>query len=137
MSEIIYKEHASPEEIDIILEGIIHESVKKDMGRMTPFSFFIKEEDRILAGAVGYTMYGMLYTDMLWVHPEFRNLGYGSRLLKAAEELGKNRNCTFSCLVTMSWEALPLYQKLGYYIEYTKEGFNKNTQMYMLRKPLT
>lgn len=134
---LVYKENALPEEIDIVREGIISEAVKTGMGRMTPFSFFMKDlKNHILGGAVGYTMYGLLYVDMLWVDTKFRGNGWGSKLLAAAENLGKKRNCTFACLVTMSWQALPMYQKLGYRIEYTKEGFENNTKMYCLRKSL-
>lgn len=134
---LVYKENALPEEIDIVREGIINEAVKANMGRMTPFSFFMKDsKNHILGGVVGYTMYGLLYIDMLWVDTKFRSHGWGSKLVDAAENLGKKRSCTFSCLVTMSWQALPMYQKLGYQIEYTKEGFENNTKMYCLRKSL-
>jgi hypothetical protein len=36
----------------------------------------------------------------------------------------------------MDWEALPFYQKLGYEVEFTREGFQKNSKMYFLRKEL-
>jgi hypothetical protein len=36
----------------------------------------------------------------------------------------------------MGWEALPFYQKLGYSIEFVREGFEKESKMYMLRREL-
>ncbi|MBI5273226.1 MAG: GNAT family N-acetyltransferase [Chlamydiia bacterium] len=135
--EIVYQDHAHPNEIETIREGIIEEAVKANMGRMSPYHLFVKNaKARIVAGAIGYTMYGLLYIDMLWVDPEFRNRGLGTKLVCAAENLGRERKCTFACLVTMSWQALPLYRRLGYYIEYERLGFENNTIMYLLRKPL-
>lgn len=135
---LIYKERADPKEIDIVLEGIIQESVKAEMGRMRPFNFFIKDsQSQVIGGINGYTMYGLLYIEMLWVDPKFRDRKWGSKLIQQAEQLGRERKCKFVCLVTMSWQALPLYQKHSYYIEYVREGFDRNAKMYMLRKELT
>ena len=39
-------------------------------------------------------------------------------------------------LTTMDWEALPFYQKLGYQIEYVREGYEKDSKMFVLRKTL-
>ncbi len=134
---LVYKENASPEEVNVIREGIISDSVKAHMDRMTSFAFFLKNsKSQIIAGILGYSMYGLLYTDMLWVHPEYRNKRLATKLLNEAENLGRKRKCTFTCLVTMSWQALPMYQKLGYQIEFISEGFRNNTKMYHLRKSL-
>lgn len=134
---LIYKENALPEEIDTVREGIIDDAIKAKMGRMTPFTFLMKDSKKqVLGGVVGYTMYGLLYVDMLWVDSRLRKKGWATKLLHAAENLGKERNCKFVCLVTMSWQALPLYQKLGYEIEFVREGFENNAKMYLLRKSL-
>lgn len=135
---LVYKEHADPKEVDIVKEGIIGESVKAEMGRMRSFNFFIKDShSQVIGGIVGYTMYGLLYIDMLWVDHKFRKKKWASRLIEVAEKMGKERKCKFVCLVTMCWQALPLYQKHNYYIEYIREGFDKNAKMYILRKELT
>jgi len=52
---------------------------------------------------------------------------------------GKNRQgvrSIFATVNTMDWEALSFYQKLGYNIEFTREGFEKDSKMFMLRKKL-
>ena len=132
---MIYSENADPLDIETVRQGIIADAVKANMGRMTLFSFLMKDKkEKVVAGVVGYTMYGMLYTDMLWVDAKHRNKGWGKKLLNEAEKLGKKRGCRFSCLITMSWQALPLYQKLGYEIEYTTEGFENEAVMYHLKK---
>lgn len=135
--KIIYNQHALPEEIDVIRRGVLEEATAAGMGDTIPFAFTIKDRNSlILAGVTGCTMYGFLFIEWLWVERNHRHKKWGSKLLKATDELGKKRNCTDSCLFTMSWESLGFYQKLGYEIEFTREGFEKNAKMYMLRKSL-
>lgn len=135
--KIIYKEDVLPEEIAVIRHGVLEEATAAGMGDTLPFTLTIKDRNsRILAGATGCTMYGFLFIEWLWVEKSYRHKKWGSELLKAAEDLGKKRNCTVSCLFTMSWEALGFYQKHGYEIEFVREGFEKDAKMYMLRKSL-
>ena len=53
-----------------------------------------------------------------------------------AEKIGREHGALFVTLNTMDWEALPFYQKLGYSIEFTREGYEKKSKMFMLRKAL-
>lgn len=136
--EIVYRENPLPEEIDLIRRGVLEEAAAAGMGDTIPFSFTIKDRAScVLAGVTGCTMYGFLFVDWLWVEREHRYKRWGSKLLNAAEELGKKRNCSDSCLFTMSWESLGFYQKHGYKIEFVREGFEKAAKMYMLRKCLS
>jgi ribosomal protein S18 acetylase RimI-like enzyme len=58
------------------------------------------------------------------------------KLIHAAEELALERKSTFMTVSTMNWEALPFYQKFGYEIEFVREGFEKDSKMFSLRKNL-
>lgn len=133
-----YQEQPVQEEEQVLFEGINDEAVlKKKMGRITPFGIFIKNaQGGVLGGISGVTYYGCLYVDMLWLKGELRKQGLGKQLMVQAEELGCERGCTFSTVATMDWEALPFYQKLGYSIEFVREGYEKASKMYMLRKKL-
>jgi ribosomal protein S18 acetylase RimI-like enzyme len=135
---ISYQEHATTEEENILFEGVVQAAATaKGMSRIRPFAFFIRDSQKaILGGAKGVSLYGCLYVDMLWVAPDIRHRGLGSQLICACEKLGQERNCTFVSLTTMDWEALPFYQKLGYEIEFIREGYEKNSKMYLLRKSL-
>lgn len=135
---ISYQEHATIEEENILFEGVVQAAATaKGMSRIRPFAFFIKDPAKaILAGAKGVSLYGCLYVDMLWVAPEIQHKGLGSKLIHECEKLGRDRHCTFVSLTTMDWEALPFYQKLGYEIEFVREGYEKNSRMYLLRKSL-
>lgn len=135
--KIRYKENLSAKEEAVLIDGIIFEANAKGMGKIQSFGFFIEDsKNGILAGVKGTTYYGCLYVDSLWVSKEHRHKKWGSQLMAAAEKLGRERNCTFATLTTMDWEARPFYQKLGYQIEYTREGYENNSKMYVLRKEL-
>ena len=73
---------------------------------------------------------------MLWVEESIRNQGFGKKIMEEAEKIARERKCAFATLNTMDWEALPFYQKLGYSIEFVREGYEKESKMYMLRKKL-
>jgi ribosomal protein S18 acetylase RimI-like enzyme len=74
--------------------------------------------------------------DSLWVDKTLRNQGWGTKLMQEAEKIGKEKGARFVTVNTMDWEALPFYQKLRYAIEFTREGYDKNSTMFMLRKVL-
>jgi ribosomal protein S18 acetylase RimI-like enzyme len=110
----------------------------KGLAPIRQFSIFLKDQKQnVLGGATGVTFYGSLYVDMLWVNKLLRHQGWGTKLMLEAEKIGRKRGASFVTLNTMDWEALPFYQKLGYSIEFTREGYEKSSKMFMLRKALS
>ncbi|WP_068467559.1 GNAT family N-acetyltransferase [Candidatus Protochlamydia phocaeensis] len=122
----------------VLFEGINEQAVlKKALHPIKTFGIFVKDEQGIvLGGATGISYYGCLYVDMLWIKEELRQQGLGTKLIKEAEAIGRERLCSFATVNTMDWEALPFYQKLGYAIEFVREGYENNSKMYLLRKTL-
>jgi ribosomal protein S18 acetylase RimI-like enzyme len=135
---ISYQEDATKEEENILQEGLYQNAISaKGMSRSRSFFFFIRDPEKIIiAGVKGVSLYGGLYVDMLWVMPKMQRKGLGSKLIRECEKLGRERHCSFTNLITMDWEALPFYQKLGFEIEFTREGYEKKSKMYHLRKNL-
>src|SRR5437016_134331 len=127
MHQLIISESASREEETLLFEGLNADAVRiKGMEPIRSFALFIKDaEGRICGGATGIFIYGCLYTDMLWIDESLRNQGWGTKLMQTAESMAKEKKCTFATVNTMDWEALPFYQKLGYQIEFVREGFAK------------
>jgi ribosomal protein S18 acetylase RimI-like enzyme len=68
------------------------------------------------------------------VAEKLRYKGYGTQLMLLAENLAKEKGCTFSTVNTMDWEALNFYKKLGYHVELERKGYCKNSIFYFLRK---
>jgi len=123
---------------EILYREISGEALRsKGLPPIQPFSVFLKDEkNNLLGGVTGTTFYGSLYVDSLWVDQSLRHQGWGTKLMHEAEKIGRARGAHFATLNTMDWEALPFYQKLGYTIEFTREGYLKNSKMFMLRKSL-
>jgi hypothetical protein len=45
-------------------------------GKAYPFAFFTRDyENNIISGANGYVIYGVIYTDQLWVDSAYRKQG--------------------------------------------------------------
>jgi ribosomal protein S18 acetylase RimI-like enzyme len=124
-------------------EGLLFKGIsdyafeQKNLPSIQPFSIFIKDQNQnVLGGVSGVTFYGSLYIDSLWIDKTIRNQGLGTKLMREAETIGKQRGASFVTVNTMDWEGLPFYQKLGYSIEFVREGYDKESRMYMLRKCL-
>lgn len=108
---------------------------KKGMTQLDFFAFFIRDVDgKIMGGCAGDNMYGGFFVGQLWVTEELRGKGLGTELMQKAEELAKESGCHFMAVNTFDWEALDFYKKLGFYIEFERRGFDKNSIFYFLRK---
>ena len=71
-------------------------------------------EGRIEGGVVGRTQWGWLHVEILALPPGRRGQGLGTRLLQMAEDEARVRGCHHVYLTTLSWQAKPFYEKLGY-----------------------
>lgn len=128
-----------PKEYEELLYHGISEGafLAKGLSPIRPFSIFIKDtKEQVLGGTSGTLFYGSLYVDSLWVDKTLRHQGWGKKLMYEAEKIGREHGALFVTLNTMDWEALPFYQRLGYSIEFTRKGYEKDSKMFMLRKNL-
>lgn len=133
--KIEFTSNPSPEDIQILGNGIQKNALQYGQNPIDFFAFFIRDEQKqIIAGCNGCNLYGCLYIDQLWVHESCRNKGYGRELLLSAEKYAHDNGCQFSAVNTMSWEALEFYKKLGYFVEFERKGFEKNAVFYFMRK---
>lgn len=137
--QITFETNPSPDDIQVLGDNIMtHAQQQKGQDPLEFFAFFIRDEgNKIIGGCNGCTLYGSLYIDQLWVADLLRNQGYGTQLIKAAEQFGNEHQCTFATVNTMDWEALGFYQKLGFEIEFVRHGFKHDSRFYFLRKALS
>lgn len=136
--KIEFEAHPSMEDIQVLGDGIIeYARIKKNQPPIEFFGFFARDENRkILGGCSGSIYYGCFYIDYLWVHESLRGKKIGTQLMHAAEELARKKNCLFSTVNTMDWEALNFYKKFGYEVEHKREGYLNNSTFYFLKKDL-
>jgi GNAT superfamily N-acetyltransferase len=78
-------------------------------------NLFLRSEDGAIAGGLlGELYWGWLSISIVWVDKSLRQQGYGERLVRMAEEEALKNGCQAVHLDTMSFQAKPFYEKLGY-----------------------
>ena len=91
---------------------------------------------RLMGGLYGNTAWRWLFVDLLWVDGPFRRQGFGRRLLRAAEVAARARGCTHAYLDTFDFQARPFYEREGYLLFGTQEGYPPGHRRFYLAKTL-
>jgi GNAT superfamily N-acetyltransferase len=99
-----------------------------------PLGVFARAGDELQGGLAGATGRGMLHVDLLWVRPERRGDGLGSRLLRLAEAEAQARGCTGAWLNTFDFQARPFYERHGYVVFGELGGFAGGHRRYFMSK---
>lgn len=89
---------------------------ESDVGpaRRQPLAALVRGNGQLVAGLSGYTAWGWLYVQWLWVAEEQRGQGLAGILLAAAEREAIGRGCHGAYIDTFNPLALRVYQKAGY-----------------------
>lgn len=78
-------------------------------------AIFIRDDaEAIVAGISGYTAWGWLYVQWLWVDESWRGQHLASRMLVAAEAEAVARGCLGAWIDTFNPVALKTYERQGY-----------------------
>ena len=103
-----------------------------------PVAFFVRNEaGEILGGLHGGIWGRWLYVKILWVAKPARGQGSGRKLMEAAEAYARERGCAGIHLETFSFQARPLYEKLGFEIFGEIENYPPGHTFFFMRKTLT
>ena len=116
MSDLTVTANPSPAELEAIGGGLAAFN-EADVGpaERTPLAVVVRNEaGTIVAGTSGYTAWGWLYVQWLWVAEARRGQGLAGRMLAAAEEEARARGCHASYIDTFSPVALKAYERAGY-----------------------
>ena len=98
---------------------------------------FVAHDDiGIAGGLLGHIRWKWLYVAKLWVDERARGQGIGTKLLMAAEDLARAGGCTGAFLDTFEYQARPFYEKLGYELFGTLDGYPPGYRQFYLRKLL-
>ena len=96
---------------------------------------FVRDDsEKIAGGLLGYTHWRWLYIQNLWVAESIRGLGYGRKLMQAAELEAHMRGCQHAYLDTFDFQALGFYQKLGYELFGQLDDYPPGHTKYFLQK---
>jgi GNAT superfamily N-acetyltransferase len=102
-----------------------------------PVAYFLRTADGELLGGLHGAIWGQwLHVKILWIAEPVRGKGHAREMLLAAEEYAVARGCIGAQLETFSFQALPLYEKLGYEVFGEIKDYPPGHVFYFLRKTL-
>lgn len=103
----------------------------------TPLAVFARDATGSVVGGIsGYTAWGWLYVQWLWVHESLRGRHVAGRMLDAAEKEAAARGCHGAYIDTFSPAALKAYMRQGYEPFGAMEDFPKGRTRTFLQKRL-
>jgi GNAT superfamily N-acetyltransferase len=100
-----------------------------------PVQIFLRDgRGQIVGGVLGLIRWRWLYVSKLWMSAEHRGAGHGAALMAAAESHARARGCLGAYLDTFEYQARPFYEKLGYVLFGTLDGYPPGYRQYHLAK---
>jgi GNAT superfamily N-acetyltransferase len=127
-----------PPEMAVVVKGLTEFNARHS-GGATPQYLFASVRDSVgtlVGGLVGATYLGWLQVHSVWLPDDLRGHGYGTSLMETAEKEAVKRGCTKVFLETLSFQALPFYEKLGYTVFSRLQDFPPGGARYALTKTL-
>lgn len=81
----------------------------------TKFAVFAKDiNGDIMGGIRANAFWNYCFIELLWLSKDARGLGVGSKLITAAENFAKEKGFEYLRTETLSFQAKPFYEKLGF-----------------------
>ncbi|HEV8717104.1 MAG TPA: GNAT family N-acetyltransferase [Candidatus Binatia bacterium] len=137
-AEFIIEPDPTPEQVQY-LEDRLYEFNSRATGITDGqgLAIFVRDEwDRIVAGICGHTWGSCCEIRQFWVEESRRGQGLGTRLLQAAEQEARRRNCRQIILTTHSFQAPALYLKRGFRVLAAVDDYPRGHQHLLLQKEL-
>jgi GNAT superfamily N-acetyltransferase len=127
-----------PADMAPIIRGLTEFNASRADGEMPHYLLItLRDPDgSVIGGLVGATYLGWLQVQALWIPDSLRGSGYGKAILEAAELEAARRGCPRVFLETLSFQALPFYEKNGYKIFSKLTDFPPGGARYALTKNL-
>lgn len=123
------------------LERVIREGLQEydidtlgEVGGKDPISFYFRDGDDVVAAIVVRVLWGVLSIKHLWVHKDYRNSGYGTKLMNRALRFCKEKKCSCVYVETMNFQAPDFYKRFGFKIEFKRDCYERSASIYYMRK---
>jgi GNAT superfamily N-acetyltransferase len=132
------QEKMNPADAGVIVKGLTEYNASKADGDVPNHLVLTvrDQEGKVVGGMFGATYLGWLQIQAVWLSDALRGRGYGTELMRLAEQEALRRNCPRVFLETLSFQALPFYEKLGYTIASRIADFPPGGARYALTKIL-
>ncbi len=128
----------SPEELAVITDGLTAFNTA-DVGpsERQPLAVLIRDTDgKVSGGLSGFTAWGWLFIQMLYIPDMLRGSGMAGKILAKAEEEAAARGCRGAWIDTFNPHALSAYQRQGYEVFGELPDFPEGRTRTFLRKIL-
>jgi GNAT superfamily N-acetyltransferase len=136
--QITVEPNASAADIAAVLDGLrtYNIGVIGDP-REEKVQIFLRDEmGAVVGGLLGHIRWRWLYVSKLWIDDTLRGQGHGARLLRTAEDHAREAGCVGSYLDTFEYQARPFYEKFGYVLFGTLDGYPPGYCQFFLSKRL-
>lgn len=103
----------------------------------TKFAVFAKnEEGKVLGGIRARAYWNYCMIELLWLSEEARGAGIGTQLMTTAEQYALEKGFKYIRTETVSFQARPFYEKLGYQVYGALPDFPEGHTTYCVFKKL-
>ncbi|MFW9993944.1 MAG: GNAT family N-acetyltransferase [Candidatus Odinarchaeota archaeon] len=134
-------EDSSEEAMEILYDGL-HEYVSEHVGelrRRNPeisIRLAVKKDGQVIGGLTGFTTLKAMYIEVLWIDERYRGQGYGRELVKAAEDIAREKGCISGIIFALSFQSPGFFEKLGYGVFGVSDAYPDPLKQYFLKKKL-
>ena len=113
---VTYSIDEDPQTVEALIEGIkAYNRRFVDGPPAQKFNVALRDGDGTVVGGVAATLgHRSMYLEIVWNGDAVRGKGHGRKMIAMVEEEGRKRGAVDSWLYTMSFQARPFYEKLGY-----------------------
>ncbi len=137
MPELVLTDTPQARDREAIVAGLVaYNRVNRIANDWRPIAVLIKEGDRTIGGLSGWTMWGWMFVELLFIPGIHRGRGLGTRILAQAEEEAWRRGCHSALLDTHTWQARPFYEKQGWEVFGELADYPTGQTRFYLRKRL-
>jgi GNAT superfamily N-acetyltransferase len=136
--EVILEAEPRASDMQALVKGLTEFNASQSNGDTPQYILAtVRNSEGVLAGGLlGATYLGWLQIQVVWLDDNLRGHGYGSELMAVAEKEALRRGCARSFLETLSFQALPFYEKCGYEVFSRLPDFPPGGARYALTKQL-
>lgn len=136
--KVIIESEPSPGDMQLLVKGLTEFNASHANGDVPNYLLATVKNSggQMAGGLLGATYLGWLQIQVVWLDDSVRGHGYGSELMALAEEEALRRGCARAFVETLSFQALPFYEKCGYEVFSRLADFPPGGARYALTKNL-